>query len=220
MKQLKRISQAALLLVMTVSLGACGSPAVTETPQPTTDLSVVKTDAVSTVIAQLTAEAPKVVPTSAPTSTTASVFTATLPVLATSAPVVLPTATKTKIVYSSGGAVAPTVNTYVDQGKLTFQNPKDGTVLSPGVDFDAVWKIVNTGRRDWDDTFYFKYVSGTPKGLNFDKGMLPATKKGDEVTVTVDMNAPTEPGTYTSQWTLVNDDAVSFFHFFITIVVK
>jgi hypothetical protein len=216
MKILTRISQAALLLVMGVSLASCGAGAPTPTAEPTVDLSVVKTSAVSTVIAELTANAPKATATSAPTATTAA--TATLPILAT--PIVLATATKTNIPYTGGGGVVATVNTYVDQGKLTSQNPRDGIVLSPGVDFDAVWTIKNIGRRDWNDQFYFMYVAGNPEGVSFDHGMLPATKMGDAVTVTVDMVAPHEPGTYTSQWALVNDTAVKFFKFYITIVVK
>ncbi|MHC1784731.1 MAG: NBR1-Ig-like domain-containing protein [Anaerolineaceae bacterium] len=212
-----RISHAVLLLVMSISLAACGGQAPVE---PTVDLSMVKTDAVSTVIAQMTADAPRITATSQPTSTTAIINTATLPALATAAPaVVLPTATKTRIIYS-GGAAAPTVNTYVDQGQLVYQNPTDGTVLAPGQDFDAIWTIKNIGRRDWNDQFYFKYLTGTPEGVLFDHDMLPKVARGDSVTVTVDMIAPQEPGTYTSQWGLVNDDAIVFFKFFITIVVK
>lgn len=218
MKTLTKIGQAVLLLAMSASLASCGAGAPTPTPEPTVDLAVVKTSAVSTVIAEMTANAPKATATSAPTATTAA--TATLPVLATSASIVLPTATKTNVPYSGGGAVVATVNTYVDQGKLTYQNPIDGTVLSPGVDFDAVWTIKNIGKRDWTDQFYFMYVAGDPEGVSFDHGMLPVTKIGDSYTVTVDMVAPSEPGTYTSQWALVNDTAVKFFKFYITIVVK
>lgn len=217
MKTFTRIIQAGLLLAVMVSLAACGGNTPTAEPEPTVDLAMVKTDAVSTLIAQLTADAPKATATTAETATAAPTFT--LPALATPLPP-LATATATRVVYSGGGAVQPTVNTYVDQGKLTYQNPVDGTVLAPGTDFDAIWTIKNIGRRDWNDQFYFKYIAGAPEGAFFDHDMLPKTAMGDSVTVTVDMVAPQEPGTYTSQWALVNDNAVTFFKFFITIVVK
>ncbi len=220
MKKLSRIGHALLLVALAAGLASCGGQATPE-PEPTVDIAMVKTDAVRTHVAQLTAEAPVPTATTPPTATEKPAEP-TLPVLATSAPaLILPTATATRVVYSGGGgAVAPTVNTYIDQGQLVYQNPTDGTVLKPGQDFDAVWKIKNIGRRDWNNQFYFKYLSGKPEGVNFNMDMLPATNKGDSVTVTVDMVAPHEPGIYTSQWTLVNDDAVSFFKFFITIRVQ
>ncbi len=214
-----RIGQAALLLVMSVSLAACGSTAPSATPEPTVDLAVVKTDAVGTAVAQLTADAPKATATSAPTATTA--FTSTLPVLATSAPVTLATATKTKIVYSGGGgAVAPTVNTYVDQAKLVSQTPADSTVFEPGAGFDAKWTVQNSGKRDWTNDFYFKYLDGDIEGRAADIVMIDGLDKGDNVTLTVDMVAPQEPGIYRSEWGIVNDDAVTFFHFYVVIVVR
>jgi hypothetical protein len=220
MKKLSRIGHALLLVSLAAGLASCGGQATPE-PEATVDVAMVKTDAVRTHIAQLTAEAPVPTVTTAPTATEKPAEP-TLPVLATAAPaLIMPTATATRIVYTGGGgAAAPTVNTYVDQGQWVYQNPSDGTILKPGQDFDAVWRIKNVGRRNWNNQFYFKYLSGTPKGVNFDMDMLPPTNIGDTVTVTVDMVAPLEPGTYTSQWTLVNDDAVSFFKFFITIRVQ
>jgi predicted small lipoprotein YifL len=219
MKKRIRIIHAALLLALSISLAACGGQAPVE---PTVDLSVVKTDAVSTVMAQMTADAPKVTATSQPPSPTAVINTATLPVLATAAPaVILPTATKTRIIYSGGGgAVAPTVNTYIDQAVLVSQKPTDSTVMAPGYGFDAAWTIKNTGRRDWTNEFYFKYLSGDIPGRASDIVMIDGLDKGDKVTLTVDMVAPQAPGVYRSEWGIVNDDAVTFFHFYVVIVVK
>lgn len=86
---------------------------------------------------------------------------------------------------------------------LTAQSPGNGTILSPRTDFDAKWTVKNTGTRAWDrNSVDYIYVSGAKihKIKAYD---LPITVAVDDgVTLTVDMVAPAEAGSYTTTWGL------------------
>ena len=76
------------------------------------------------------------------------------------------------------------------------------TRLSPGEDFDAVWKIKNTGSSNWNRSEVdYKFISGSRLYKYEDIYDLDKTvKPGETVTITIDMTAPGKVGTYAMNW--------------------
>lgn len=205
------------LIMIAVSLfvvTGCNAP-VTPQPAPTVDVAAIKQEIYTTLVAQLTADAPKATPTSAPTATAANtataiptVPTATLPSL----PTMTPLSTFTAKPSGGTGSTYPTwtKTPYTDRVTLSMQSPADGTVMAPGQDFDIKWVFRNSGFRKWTGEFYITHYSGI-KSRTFETLMLPPLSVGEETTVVADMTAPTAPGMYISQWRIYNDDKIVIF---------
>jgi len=89
-------------------------------------------------------------------------------------------------------------------------SPALSSTLKPGVDFDAVWTVKNTSGKTWEVTAIdYKYMTGTEMqkyGKVYD--LDQTVKSGEKVTLRVDMTAPTDPGTYTTNWALVQGSTV------------
>ncbi len=214
-----------MLLLVVLALAGCNAapqPTVvlppTATLAPTTDLSVVRTQAAQTVVAQITADAlanPTAEPTAVPATATAAP-TATQAATATAVPTLTPTRASGG---GGGGYVGPTATVYTDRAQLTGQSIKDGASFPTGYDFDVTWTFKNIGFRDWNTEFYIKYLSGDLKPKQ-DIYMLPkAVKKNDSISMTADFLAPGTPGRYESNWALYNDDGTQIYHFYIVINV-
>ncbi|MEI8133287.1 MAG: NBR1-Ig-like domain-containing protein [Leptolinea sp.] len=206
-------------IVVLLLVSGCNLATPAATAEPTLDMAALRAEIVSTVVAQMTADAPKATPTTAPTATqtvkpTASLPTITPPVLTVIAPL------STFTVAAQTGNYTPWTETpYTDRATLSYQSLADGTTLTRGQDFDVKWVIKNQGVRNWNDQFYIRYISGV-KCTHFDRVMLSPVNKGDETTFIGDFIAPTNPGFYVTQWGLVNDDGVPFFRFNFTFYVK
>jgi hypothetical protein len=214
-----------IMLVAVLVLAGCNAAPqpVVSTQNPTADLGLIRTQAAQTVVAQITAEAllhpsetPTVVP---PTATTAPTNTAV--------PTLTPIPTATTATGGSGSLggggsvyVKATPTYYTDSAQLVSQNIPDGKTFPSGADFDVTWTFKNTGVREWNTKFYIKYLSGDLKPKQ-DIYMLPNTlAKGHTVAMTADFHAPLNPGRYTSNWALINDDAVAIFHMYVVIIIK
>lgn len=215
-----------LLLVAVLALTGCTNTqqAVIPTSAPTQDLNVVRTEAAGTVVAQITADAlanPSATPTLAPTETPLPPTDTPTPASATLTPIV--TATMTRVASSGGGSFYPT-NTgtpYTDQAQFVGQSIPDGKFFSAGQDFDMKWTVKNTGARDWNTEFYIKYLSGNLEPSKNKIYMLTSVvHKNDTVDLLADFVAPQTPGRYTSNWAIINDDGVAFFHMYLVINVN
>lgn len=213
-----------VVLVSILALTACtAAPAATG---PTPDLDAVRTQAAQTVVANMTVQAalnPPATATALPATAIPEPTATQVPTLVPTLPaVVIPTAT-VRVVSSGGGSLPaqPTKASYTDQAKMVSQTPIDYTTVKAGGDFDIRWTIRNTGKRDWNTQFYFRYVKGTLKNINAKVLMMPdAIGRNDTVEFVIDAVAPKEPGAYTTYWEIVNDDGVAFFHFFSVVTVE
>lgn len=82
--------------------------------------------------------------------------------------------------------------------------------MSAYYDFDTIWEVKNTGSKTWElSTLDYKYMSGTKLHIyesTYDLGT--AVKAGEKVSIRVDMKAPALPGTYISNWALVEGNKV------------
>jgi hypothetical protein len=212
-----------LLLLIGASLLAltgCNAP-VTPTPQPTLDVAAIKQEILSTLVAQMTADAPKPTATLQATATLEPSPTANLP---TFTPVVAGAATSTPLPTFTAAAVTTryptwTKTPYTDRVVLAFQSPGDGTIMAPGQDFDVKWTFRNSGFRPWTNEFYITFWGGL-ESRTFKTLMLPPIGIGEETTVVADFRAPTEPGNYVSYWRLYNDDKIVLMKFNFVFTVR
>ena len=188
----------AMILIATLT-GACGGAQPTQPPEPTADVSAIRTSAVSTDRAQytLTAAAFSPTPPPPPTETNTPEPTAT----ATEPPVAQVT--------NAQGTTIALCDKYAWDIATVDVNVPDNTVMSPGQEFVKTWKIKNTGACTWGEGYKLIYsygdkMNGAPQALT------AAIAPGQEVEVSVAFKAPDLPGTYQSFWTLQNPKGVAF----------
>jgi hypothetical protein len=175
------------LMMGALLLSACGASEPDLTPTVTVNPDEIRTQAVSTFAADLTATA-----FAAPTNTPAATITplATLTPLTTSAAGV------------GVGTVAPVTGGTASCYGLAFVSDvtiADNTPVTPGQTFTKTWKVSNSGSCAWDAGFKFAFVSGEQMGgTTF---TLPSSVAAGAVTdISVTMTAPTKTGTLRGDW--------------------
>jgi hypothetical protein len=192
----------ALALIMACA-PALGTPVV-----PTVDPGAVNTFIAQTVNAAATQTAlsmpsltpsPTITPTvstetPSPTSTATVIF-----VLSTPTPLVIPTFTAA----SSGGGGGGGSSNQNYSCQVTRVAPANGSSFNPRDDFDAIWTVRNNGQKNWDRTSVdYIYSSGAKihkiSGYDLDENV----RVGNSIDLGVDMQAPKDPGTYTTTWTM------------------
>jgi hypothetical protein len=143
----------------------------------------------STSTATLT-PTPRNTDTPTPTSTSTIIF-----ILSSPTPLVIPTFTSI-----SGGGGSSSDN-YACQ--VISVSPANGTSFNPREDFDAVWKVKNIGKKDWDggSTDYI-YASGDVLHRQDAYDLAGTVKTGETTNIIVDMRAFKNAGNYTTRWTL------------------
>jgi arginine/lysine/histidine transporter system substrate-binding protein len=106
---------------------------------------------------------------------------------------------------------APCVNSMKWVADLNYddQGMKSPPVLQPAQKFTKTWRVRNSGTCSWQPGFYLDFVSGTRMG-----GQPVAVGKTVAVGATADLSvnlvAPTAPGTYQGIWQMRDDKGVAF----------
>ncbi len=77
----------------------------------------------------------------------------------------------------------------------------DDSVVAPGESFVKTWRVENSGTCTWAEGTTFAYLSGDDLGTE-DAISVPVTEPGEEIDLSVEMEAPEEGGTYRSNWQL------------------
>jgi hypothetical protein len=224
----KRITGIVSLFVCFALLAGCNTPTA---QAPTPDLDAVRTQAAQTVVANITLQAfqnPSSTPTVAlaatdtPVSATETQVLSDTPTLVPGLPTPTVPAFATATIVSSGSFhPAPTLPLGPDAAQLVSQKFTQSSVFSPGEDFDMVWTIKNVGTKRWNTDYYIKYESGTL----FDKKSTTAMASraaniGETADFLIDCIAPSTPGSYTTYWSLINDNGAAFYSVYLNIVVK
>ena len=194
-----------LAFVLLALLVAGCAPATQPTTDPNQVRDIVSTSVALTLTAEQTVQAAQASNTPLPTNTTEPTLTSLptdTPVIPTL--VVVPTATNTPFVPAGGGGGGPAPTPSPYQCQWVKQKPADWTVFKPGVDFDMVWTVKNTGTKNWEPTdIDLMYLRGQKMQTFFDLTDLPAlVKPGQTIDLLVDMIAPKTPGNYSATWTL------------------
>jgi hypothetical protein len=225
------------ILALVLMLAACSTP--TAVVQPTQDIPAVRTEAVQTVIARMTIEAalnptataapteppaePEATATTAPTNTVAAPTNTQAPAQPAATATSLPTVRPTELTGGGGGSVAlPTATrrSGPDQAQLVSQEPGDGTVFNPGVEFDGAWTFKNIGTSTWTTDYDYRFARGTNYAEAASYSLPHEVKPGETVRLIADMAAPSEAGRTVSNWELVNENGEVFAQFYLVIDVK
>ena len=234
-----------ILLIATFSLAACSMGA---TPAPTVDINAINTAAVATAMGQISAQqtqtavaAPSDTPL--PTDTPIPQATFALPTTAVAGtspvgntPGALPTLSfnttpnTTQVAGFtpiSGSPVAP-VNTAVlgdscnNSIYIADVTIPDGTVLKPGVDFEKIWRVQNTGTCAWDEGYKLAFVGGDqaldPVSFEF-KDSADFVAGGETADLGVNLTAPNAEGKYTANWRMQSDNG-AYFGTYLTVLIE
>ena len=183
----------AILFVVALLLACAPSAVATPPAPPTFDLL-----SVNTIIAQTAGAAATQTFVLQPTSTPLPTSTKT--------PTEIPTSTPTFIFVlftPTVPSLTPTLDVNADLYvcRVISQVPADNAVIARGLPFKAHWQVMNVGSYAWDqNSADFRYISGDKlhktSGFDFDQSV----PTGGTIDFVVEMQAPEEPGTYTTTW--------------------
>jgi hypothetical protein len=184
------------LIIITILLSACGS-----TVEPTVDMNLAGTQAAQTVEAVLTEQA---APTAGPVEPTA-----------TQAMVILPTETATSLPPTNTPAPTNTPEATTTgepcENKAKFVEDisiPDDTIVLPGQAFDKTWRLKNIGTCTWKTSYALFFVEGDLMGATSPSALTSEVPPGQESNLTVQFKSPGTPGTYRSDWTLLDTNGV------------
>lgn len=185
------------MIIGSLLLSACGATPADLTPTATINFDEIRTQAVSTFAADLTATA-----FAAPTLTPSPTFT---PMALT------PLATSTGGV-ALGGATVPAAGVTASCYGMTFVSDvsiPDNTPMTAGQTFTKTWKVKNAGSCAWDAGFKFAFTGGEQMGGT--TVTLPAAVAAGAVyDISVPMTAPNKSGTLRGNWRMQTASGQSF----------
>ncbi len=187
--QLALMGSLVVALILIVILGVkAANPPVPPTPQPTTNIGSVQTQAVGTFAGGLTSMA-EVVPTETETST--------------------PAPTETAGGTPSTASVSPTPSCYRLKYLQDVTIP-DATIMTPAQVFTKTWQVQNNGTCAWKTGFQMILVGGTAMGGSPFVLSAPVNP-GAKVQISIKMVAPTnQTGLIQGTWRMTDDNGNQF----------
>jgi hypothetical protein len=89
--------------------------------------------------------------------------------------------------------------------RVVSQTPGDGTAFPRKAPFEMHWLVLNTGTATWDiNNADYRYLGGDQlhkvNGYDFNQSVSP----GSSVDLVVAMQAPGDPGTFTTKWQIAS----------------
>jgi hypothetical protein len=212
----RKIFWQACLAVTFLTLSACGTSR--ESLTPTLDVTLVYTQAAQTVAAQftqtsaaLTAAAPTMTNTPAPSPTLAETFTplATLPIFTFPAGTLFPTSTFSIVPPQT----TPTGALCNDSVWIRDIGTPDGTILKPGTAFPKGWLIQNTGTCNWKEGYHLVRVGGNTD-FGGDTFVIRSARDivlaGAIAEISLNLVAPKTPGMYEARYQMYTNLDVPF----------
>ncbi len=177
-----------LVVILILVLLACGLPTAAT---PTQDQNAIYTAAAQTIAAQ--AGQPPAQATEPPP----------LAPLNTEVPTLPPTPTNTN-------TPVPSATSICDKTQFVSETIPDGTVFAPGATFTKTWRVRNVGVCTWTAAYAIVFDHGdhlgAPDAIPFPGSVAP----GQEVDLSINMQAPLTPGAYESYWKFRNASGVIF----------
>lgn len=223
-----------ILLTAALTLTSCNMGA---TPAPTVDANAISTAAYNTAVANISigqTQTALAAPSSTMLPTNTPLSLSTFPADGSAVPganPVIPTVSfnnstnttplaGTPLVTAAipAGGQAPTAslgdacNNAVFEGDITIP---DGSEVKPGINFQKVWAVRNTGTCTWDDGYSLVFIGGDkaidPYDYKFSKSSdQDFVAAGESINITINLTAPCTPGTYQGTWRLRNDKGYYF----------
>jgi hypothetical protein len=224
------------LLVMGLVLAGCN---IGQTAEPTIDINAQQTSIVGTTVAQFSINFTQTAaalpsPTSSPTNTSAPLPTVPLPTLPSGS--AAPTTSGALPTISFNASPLPgftpiaspvlvttvtgvTCDSNVFEGDVTIP---DGTLLKPGVNFQKIWALRNTGTCTWDDGYKLVFYAGDkaidPYDFAFKKSS-DFVSPGEGINIAINLTAPLAEGKYQGHWKMQNDQG-QWFGTFLSVYIE
>jgi len=99
-------------------------------------------------------------------------------------------------------------------------SPASGTSFDPRTGFEAMWRVRNSGKKEWDRKIvHYTYNSGDKFHIVSSYDLSKSVSVGHSTELTVEMQSPKNPGIYTTNWALTVGSE-KFCNLSLTIVVK
>ncbi len=102
---------------------------------------------------------------------------------------------------------ATCTNTFAFVADLTVP---DDTIFAPGTEFVKTWRLRNTGTCPWTTAYTFVAVDDETLPGETEVPLTETIVPGQTLDISVSLIAPTEPGTYRSNWQLANANGERF----------
>jgi hypothetical protein len=87
----------------------------------------------------------------------------------------------------------------------------DGTEMTPGEEFTKTWRVINEGTCTWNSGYSLVFddgdAMGAPASIQITSGTV---SRGTKLDISIDLTAPSTPGTYRGVWQLRNDSGAIF----------
>ena len=81
----------------------------------------------------------------------------------------------------------------------------DGSEFDEGDSFIKTWRFKNIGTCTWNTNYKIVFKSGAQMGAPASKNFPNPVAPGETVDISLNLTAPSSPGTYTGYWKLVDD---------------
>ena len=126
-------------------------------------------------------------------------------------PVGLPTITPLPTYTPSVVQVPPTATPLpCNKAQFVSETIPDDTEFASGEVFTKSWTLKNIGTCTWNTNYKLTFVSGDAMSGPASVNLVSAVAPNAQVTISVDLTAPTDPGIYTGHWEMQADDAEFF----------
>lgn len=204
-----KITALSMMLVLSLSLSACGnlfSPATPTVNQQAVQstLDAMVTQKIEQIGLEQTSSAAAMTNTALALPTNTATITPEPTLTLTPLPTrVFPTATRTRVPATRTPVFTATPNYY--NCTIVERKPSDGTKVNVGTTFDAEWIVQNSGLKVWEIGHVdLRYDSGTKMQTVAD--IFDVTEQVNpegELKLEVLMKAPSTAGKYNAVWKLV-----------------
>ncbi len=158
-------------------------------PTPTMSVDAIYTAAFKTLTVQQATQKALIPPTPVPTDT----LFPTLAAPPTLAPIQFGTATA-----PAGGSVPG-----CDNSAFISETVPDGSAFDPGKKFTKAWTLMDNGTCNWTTSYKLHFLDGDQMNGQ-DTYVSQDVPVGQQIQVSVTMNAPEAAGTYKGRWQMEN----------------
>ncbi|MCD6577360.1 MAG: hypothetical protein J7K66_05030 [Anaerolineaceae bacterium] len=107
-----------------------------------------------------------------------------------------------------------------NKAKFVSETIPDDTEFASGETFTKSWTFKNIGTCTWNTNYKLVFSTGDAMGGPASVNLPSIVVPNAQVTISVDLTAPTDPGTYTGYWKLRADDDELFAQVYVRVKTK
>jgi hypothetical protein len=89
-------------------------------------------------------------------------------------------------------------------------NVPPGTMMAPGAQFIKTWRLKNVGTCSWTPSYRIAFFSGEQMGASSSANFSTNVEPGEMVDISLNMTAPSIPGSYRGYWMFKNANGALF----------